>query len=78
MMRFCFGFRFNITQGDYVGKSVIVSWMTPVKPGYNVVRYGKVGNRPESRARAMVTTYKFANYTSGYIHHCTLKDLEVC
>ncbi|KAG1337898.1 Purple acid phosphatase [Cocos nucifera] len=70
------GYGVHITQGDHVGKSVIVSWVTPVKPGSTLVRYGKVGDNLQSETRAMVTTYKFGNYASGYIHHRTLDDLE--
>lgn len=68
----------HITQGDYEGKSVIVSWVTPKKTGSNLVLYGKANDKHKLiSALAKVTTYKYYNYTSGYIHHCTLNDLEV-
>lgn len=68
----------HITQGDYEGKSVIVSWVTPKKTGSNLVLYGKANDKHKLiSALAKVTTYKYYNYTSGFIHHCTLNDLEV-
>ncbi|KAH7678036.1 Acid phosphatase protein [Dioscorea alata] len=66
----------HITQGDYEGKSVIVSWVTAKKTGSNLVLYGKANDKHKLSALAKVTTYKFYNYTSGFIHHCTLNDLE--
>ncbi|XP_010061253.2 purple acid phosphatase [Eucalyptus grandis] len=66
----------HITQGDYVGKGVIVSWVTPDEPGSNTVIYWAEGSTTESRAEGIVTTYKYFNYTSGYIHHCAIEDLE--
>ncbi|KAM0953568.1 putative Acid phosphatase [Dioscorea sansibarensis] len=66
----------HITQGDYEGKSVLVSWVTPKKTGSNLVHYGKAKDKHKFSALAKVTTYKYYNYTSGFIHHCTLNDLE--
>lgn len=67
----------HITQGDHEGKGVIVSWVTPDEPGLSAVLYWPE-NRIELRriARGIVRTYKYYNYTSGYIHHCNIKDLE--
>ncbi|KAF9623133.1 hypothetical protein IFM89_037649 [Coptis chinensis] len=65
----------HITQGDLVGKAVIVSWVTQDEPGSNTVLYWKANDKQKSSAEGKVLTYKFYNYTSGYIHHCTIKDL---
>lgn len=76
----CTGYlwKVHITQGDHEGKGVIVSWVTPDEPGLSAVLYWPE-NRIELRriARGIVRTYKYYNYTSGYIHHCNIKDLEV-
>lgn len=67
----------HITQGDHVGKAVIVSWVTMDEPGSSQVRYWSELSRRKRGARGTVVTYNFYNYTSGFIHHCTIKDLEV-
>ncbi|GMI82562.1 purple acid phosphatase 12, PURPLE ACID PHOSPHATASE 12 [Hibiscus trionum] len=66
----------HITQGDRMGKAVIVSWVTPDEPGSNSVRYWAENSKFNNTAQAIVLTYNYFNYTSGYIHHCTIKDLE--
>ncbi|KAK8562979.1 hypothetical protein V6N12_011041 [Hibiscus sabdariffa] len=67
----------HITQGDHVGKAVIVSWVTPDEPGSKTVVYWSEKNCQEKKkAVAKVYTYKFYNYTSGFIHHCTIRNLE--
>lgn len=66
----------HITQGDLVGKAVIVSWVTPSEPGSSTVLYGTKEYKYKNAANGIVTTYKYYNYTSGYIHHCTLKNLK--
>ncbi|XP_010113480.2 purple acid phosphatase 25 [Morus notabilis] len=71
----------HITQGDYVGRSVIISWVTPIKKYPNTVRYwedGKHGHGHKHKhiARAITTTYRYYNYTSGFIHHATVKRLK--
>ncbi|CAH9083243.1 unnamed protein product [Cuscuta epithymum] len=67
----------HITQGDYEGKGVIISWITPHEPGSNTVVYWAAENsNVKSRAEGIVVAYKFGNYTSGYIHHSTIKNLE--
>ncbi|XXG81384.1 hypothetical protein AAC387_Pa09g2034 [Persea americana] len=67
----------HITQGDHIGRSVIVSWVTPSEPGSNIIQYGKVRNKTEFEAHCNdVITYKFYNYTSGFIHHCTIHNLQ--
>ncbi|WOG84687.1 hypothetical protein DCAR_0103871 [Daucus carota subsp. sativus] len=66
----------HITQGDDVGMGVIVSWVTMEEPGSNTLLYWIANTKLIRKARAKITTYKFYNYTSGYIHHCTINDLE--
>lgn len=68
----------HITQGDHVGKAMLVSWVTPDEPGSNTVLYWAENTTLIKQAEGIVLSYKFFNYTSGYIHHCTVKDLEVC
>lgn len=67
----------HVTQGNHGGNGVIISWVTPVKPGSNTVRYWYENGKPKSQAEATINTYRFFNYTSGYIHHCIIDDLEV-
>ena len=67
----------HITQGDHVGKGVIVSWVTPSEPGSSTVLYWAENSKLKKTARGIVRTYNYYNYTSGYIHHCTIHDLEV-
>ncbi|KAE8669976.1 Purple acid phosphatase 10 [Hibiscus syriacus] len=67
----------HITQGDHEGKAVIVSWVTPDEPGSNTVVYWSEENcEAKKKAVGKVYTYKFYNYTSGFIHHCTIRNLE--
>ncbi|KAF5203720.1 Purple acid phosphatase [Thalictrum thalictroides] len=67
----------HITQGDHVGKGMIVSWVTPLEPGSKIVKYWKDGDEEHKKqAHAYTKTYKFVNYTSGFIHHATIKNLE--
>ncbi|KAH0684947.1 hypothetical protein KY285_021615 [Solanum tuberosum] len=65
-----------ITQGDHEGNGVIVSWTTTDEPGSNAVLYWVENSNVKSFADGFVVSYKYYNYTSGYIHHCTIKDLE--
>jgi len=67
----------HITQGDLVGTGVIVSWTTPDEPGSNIVTYWAENSDEKKTAEGIVLTYKYVNYTSGYIHHCTITGLEV-
>lgn len=67
----------HITQGDYEANSVIVSWVTEVEIGSSTVIYWAEDSEDVRSADGIVTMYKFYNYTSGYIHHCAIKDLEV-
>ncbi|CAL1355753.1 unnamed protein product [Linum trigynum] len=66
----------HITQGDHEGKGILVSWVTQDEPGSNTVEYWAEGSKIKSRAEGIVVKYKYVNYTSGYIHHCTIKGLE--
>ncbi|KAM6553321.1 hypothetical protein CsatB_014083 [Cannabis sativa] len=67
----------HITQGDYDGKAVIISWITPDEPGSSEVQYGKSNKNYEFTALGTAPTkYTFYQYKSGYIHHCLLSNLE--
>lgn len=66
----------HITQGDHEGNAVIVSWVTVAEPGSSEVLYWTDSNTEKCKAVGRVVTYKFYNYTSGYIHHCTVRDLQ--
>ncbi|XAR72784.1 4-nitrophenylphosphatase [Bertholletia excelsa] len=66
----------HITQGDHVGKGVIVSWVTTDEPGSNTVLFWSEKSKHKKKANGTVVTYKYYNYTSGYIHHCTIKNLK--
>ncbi|XP_043712889.1 purple acid phosphatase 2-like isoform X1 [Telopea speciosissima] len=66
----------HITQGDHEGKGVIVSWVTQDAPGSKTVHYWTENSKHKSRAKGIFVTYKYYNYTSGYIHHCLIKNLE--
>ncbi|KAJ6897391.1 hypothetical protein NC651_023301 [Populus alba x Populus x berolinensis] len=73
---FLFFSKVHITQGDHVGKAVIVSWVTANEPGSKKVIYWSENSEHKEEANSKVYTYKFYNYTSGYIHHCTIRNLE--
>ncbi|KAA8537570.1 hypothetical protein F0562_027178 [Nyssa sinensis] len=66
----------HITQGAYEGNGVIVSWITPDEPGSNTVLYWAEDSELKNSADGIVVTYKYFNYTSGYIHHSSIKNLE--
>lgn len=67
----------HITQGDYEGKAVVISWVTPDEPEPNSVQYGTSDGSYEFTAEGAVTNYTFYKYKSGYIHHCLIADLKV-
>ncbi|KAG2333322.1 hypothetical protein Bca52824_004502 [Brassica carinata] len=71
-----FNEKVHITQGDLEGKAVIVSWVTQKARGSNTVLYWKEHSCEMLKAHGKSKTYKFYNYTSGHIHHCTIKNLE--
>ncbi|KAL8556156.1 hypothetical protein ACS0TY_003808 [Phlomoides rotata] len=66
----------HITQGDDVGKAMIVSWVTVEEAGSKTVHYWAENSNHIKKAKGSFTKYKFYNYTSGYIHHCTINHLE--
>ncbi|CAA6669957.1 unnamed protein product [Spirodela intermedia] len=66
----------HITQGDYDGKAVIISWITFEEPGSNKVLYSSVEHQYGHTAEAKVLNYTYFNYKSGYIHHCLVDGLE--
>ncbi|KAI3894479.1 hypothetical protein MKX03_013810 [Papaver bracteatum] len=66
----------HITQGDYDGKAVIVSWVTTEIPGPSKVQYGKSEEQLQWSAEGTITNYTFYQYKSGYIHHCLVDGLE--
>ncbi|CAK9153193.1 unnamed protein product [Ilex paraguariensis] len=65
----------HITQGDYDGKAVIISWVTADEPGSSQVRYGTSEKNYGFSADGTVTNYTFYNYKSGYIHQCLVDGL---
>ncbi|KAJ3708086.1 hypothetical protein LUZ61_011791 [Rhynchospora tenuis] len=66
----------HITQGDYDGKAVIISWVTTSEPGSSEVLYGTKENEYNLKSQGELKNYTFFNYKSGYIHHCLVSDLE--
>lgn len=66
----------HITQGDHEGKAMIVSWVTMEEPGSSTVSYWSENSKHKNNANGKVNTYKYYNYTSGYIHHCTIRNLK--
>lgn len=70
-------FQVHITQGDYDGKAVIISWLTADEPGSNKVRYGLSDEKYDFFAEGTVLNYTFYKYKSGYIHQCLVDGLQV-
>ncbi|KAI4298295.1 hypothetical protein L6164_031872 [Bauhinia variegata] len=66
----------HITQGDHVGKAIIVSWVTMDEPGKSMVHYWTDKSSHKNVAEGKFVTYRYFNYSSGFIHHCTLRNLE--
>lgn len=60
-----------------MGTAVIVSWITPKAPGPDVVIYWKENSTEKKLAVGKIATYTYYNYTSGFIHHANVSDLEV-
>lgn len=67
----------HITQGDYDGKAVIISWVTSDEPGSNKVKFGLSEGKLDLTAEGTVHNYTFYNYKSGYIHQCLIEGLQV-
>ncbi|CAN1290029.1 Bifunctional purple acid phosphatase 26 [Linum perenne] len=55
----------HITQGDYEGKAVIVSWVTPQEPGSSTVQYGKSEKTYESTAQGTYATKYYYKIGDG-------------
>ncbi|KAA8521590.1 hypothetical protein F0562_012263 [Nyssa sinensis] len=66
----------HITQGDYDGKAVIISWVTTSESGPSKVQYGTSEEKYDFSAEGTMTNYTFYKYKSGYIHHCLVDGLE--
>jgi hypothetical protein len=66
----------HITQGDQLGRGVIISWVTVDEPGSNTVVYWSEGSSHKKKANGKLYTYRYFNYTSGFIHHCAIRHLE--
>ncbi|KAJ3679148.1 hypothetical protein LUZ60_017159 [Juncus effusus] len=66
----------HITQGDYDGKAVIISWVTPDEPGTSEVFYGTEKNENNLKAKGDYRNYTFFDYKSGFIHHCLVEGLQ--
>ncbi|KAJ6412090.1 hypothetical protein OIU84_005200 [Salix udensis] len=47
-----------------------------VPPGYNAPQQVHITQGDHEGKEGFILKYKYFNYTSGYIHHCTIKDLE--
>lgn len=79
---FSLWFQVHLTQGDHNGRGMIISWVTPLNlDGSNVVTYWIASNVSDIKRRkkkASTSSYKFYDYSSGFLHHATIKNLEVC
>ncbi|KAG6509293.1 hypothetical protein ZIOFF_034686 [Zingiber officinale] len=51
-------------------------FLTSDEPGSSKVLYGTDKDHLHKSAQGKHTRYKFYNYTSGYIHHCTIHHLQ--
>nr|AAD20634.1 purple acid phosphatase precursor [Anchusa officinalis] len=66
----------HITQGDLEGEAMIISWVRMDEPGSSKVLYWIDGSNQKHSANGKITKYKYYNYTSGFIHHCTIRRLK--
>lgn len=66
----------HITQGDYDGEAVIISWVTANELGPSKVQYGTSPGRYNFVAEGTAINYTFYKYQSGYIHHCLVDGLK--
>ncbi|XP_024016469.1 purple acid phosphatase 5 isoform X2 [Eutrema salsugineum] len=69
----------HITQGDHNGRGMIISWVTPINDdGSNIVKYWIATSDKSTNlsAEASTTSYRYHDYTSGFLHHATIKGLE--
>jgi hypothetical protein len=67
----------HITQGDYDGRAMIISWVTPQERHPSVVTFWAAGSKHKHKSHSSISTYRYFSYNSGYIHHATIKHLEV-
>ena len=70
----------HITQGDHNGRGMIISWVTSLnEDGSNVVTYWIASSDGSDNKSVIATTssYRYFDYTSGYLHHAIIKELEV-
>ncbi|KAH7282213.1 hypothetical protein KP509_35G019500 [Ceratopteris richardii] len=66
----------HITQGDYDGHAVIISWVSTSQSTLGVLTYSLANDGSESNdVHCNATNYTFASYKSGYIHHCLVGGL---
>ncbi|KAL8134927.1 hypothetical protein AgCh_009803 [Apium graveolens] len=65
---FLFAVVVHITQGDHEGKGVIISWITPNEVGSSMLLYWADDSKVKKSANSTVVTYKYYDYSSGYIH----------
>ena len=69
----------HITQGDYDGQAMIISWVTNFANTSDTLSYSLANDDiKHDNNNVNVTMYKFGNYTSGFIHHCLIQGLMVC
>lgn len=57
-----------------------MSWITADEAGSNTVVYWSENNdqkKKKKKAEGKVHRYKFSTYTSGYIHHCPIRNLQL-
>ncbi|KAG5594067.1 hypothetical protein H5410_035299 [Solanum commersonii] len=66
----------HITQGDYDGEAVIISWVTADEPGSSEVRYGLSEGKYDVTVEGTLNNYTFYKYESGYIHQCLITGLQ--
>nr|XP_007131383.1 hypothetical protein PHAVU_011G009200g [Phaseolus vulgaris]XP_007131384.1 hypothetical protein PHAVU_011G009200g [Phaseolus vulgaris]ESW03377.1 hypothetical protein PHAVU_011G009200g [Phaseolus vulgaris]ESW03378.1 hypothetical protein PHAVU_011G009200g [Phaseolus vulgaris] len=55
---------------------MIISWVTMDEPGSGAVRYWSEKNGTKKIAKGKMVTYRFFNYSSGFIHHTTIRKLK--
>ena len=56
---------------------MIISWVTVDEPGSSKVVFWSENSKEKRHAKGKVTTYKYYNYKSGFIHHTTIRNLKV-
>ncbi|KAF6162910.1 hypothetical protein GIB67_021059 [Kingdonia uniflora] len=66
----------KFTQGDQVGRAMIISWVTVDELGLNIVVCWPENTKHKHSSKGTVLTYKYTSYISGYIHHCIIKKLK--